>query len=232
MPERNPAKFERNDGRNGPFPVSAPNTSDFEVIRQVFEQQGHNAQRLRHGPKLPGNYERILSERGVSVDLNIDATSLNFASWAEARSASVNPAVDDCELMRDNFPAYGQITWAELAPPNMGSPRSLIEAKEKWAYRAGSAVSGPNTAVSVPSPLTSIDNEVPFITKIGIEGAEAELFSKYAKKANGFVLLVIELNDRTLPPCGSRSLFRDIHAGLNQGLTLAGDNIYPLSIKL
>jgi FkbM family methyltransferase len=187
---------------------------------------------------LRGHYQR-LTEAGkapVILDLgaNIGAASIYFAAtWPAARIVAVEPATDNFELLADNTAPFANIPIVHAAVASRDGHAAIVDSRaEKWAYRTEISEAGGIKAVSVPSLLASIETAAPFIAKIDIEGAEAELFSAAADWAGQFALLIIELHDWMLPRSGSSSNFQKVHAGLDRDLILGGENLYSLSNRI
>ena len=175
-------------------------------------------------------------ETPVILDLgaNIGAASLYFAAmWPGAHIAAVEPAADNFELMVENLAAFDQVTTVQAAVASADGHAAIVDTNaEKWAYRTEISESGAIPAISVPSLLAPIEAGRPFIAKIDIEGAEAELFSRNADWADAFALLIIELHDWMLPKSGSSANFQKVHATLNRDLILGGENLYSVSNRI
>ena len=97
-------------------------------------------------------------------------------SWPRATVVAVEPDVDNVNLLRLNAPGVdilhaaiaSQMCRVEIANPN----------DPAWARRTEEADQGTIEGITVPKILNSLPTCQPFICKIDIEGAEAELFSK------------------------------------------------------
>ena len=153
------------------------------------------------GDDLRAEYERIQLQRNVPVILdlgaNIGASSLYFhLIWPNAQIVAVEPAKDNFELLQENTKAYRNILPLQAAVASTDGLASIIDDDaEKWAYRteirsgaAGICID----AFSVSTLLAKINNVAPFICKIDIEGAEAELFSAGCDWVDSFPLLIVE----------------------------------------
>ena len=217
-----------------------PNTSDLAVIRQVFDNQNYNTDRLNRGKELRTAYLDILAndQTPAIIDLgaNIGASSIYFhLMWPKAQVNAVEPASDNFDLLEKNCSTYPSIKATRAAAASQDG-YAIIEDDwaEKWAYRTkfiGKEKSG-LPAVSVPSLITSVDNAVPFICKVDIEGAEAELFSKNPDWVDLFPLLIVELHDWMLPGKKSSQPFQRVHASLDRDLILGGENLFSISNTL
>ena len=217
-----------------------PDTSDLTVIQQVFENQDYNTDRLNRGKELRTVYEGILANNRIPaiIDLgaNIGASSIYFhLRWPKAQVNAVEPAADNFDLLQQNCGAYPKIKAIRAAAASQDGYATIVDnCAEKWAYRTNilKKMKSDLPALSMPSLMTSVDNSTPFICKIDIEGAEAELFSKDPDWVDLFPLLIIELHDWMLPGKGSSQPFQKVHATLDRDLILGGENLFSISNKL
>ena len=217
-----------------------PSTSDFAVIQQVFENQDYNTDRLNRGKELRTAYQDILKndQTPAIIDLgaNIGASSIYFhLMWPKAQVNAVEPAWDNFDLLKKNCATYPRIKATRAAAASEDGYTTIVDdCAEKWAYRTKFIEKEKSEllALSVPSLMTSVNNAVPFICKIDIEGAEAELFSNYPDWVDLFPLLIVELHDWLLPKKGSSQPFQRVHAELDRDLILGGENLFSISNTL
>jgi FkbM family methyltransferase len=216
-------------------------TSDIRVIKQIFEEQQYNINRLHRAADIRDEYERIQAQGKVPVILdlgaNIGASSLYFHwIWPEAKVIAVEPAKDNFDLLLENTKAYKNMLPIHAAAASTDGFSSIInDGAEKWAYRTeiNAAPDGTDLAArSVQSLMAATENALPFICKIDIEGAESELFSANTDWAATFPLLAIELHDWMLPKQGASKNFQQVHAKLDRDIILVGENLFSISNQI
>jgi hypothetical protein len=71
-------------------------------------------------------------------------------------------------------------------------------------------------------------NGAPFIAKIDIEGAEADLFAANTGWVQSFDLVIIELHDWMLPGQGTSRNFLKCIANLDRDFLHIGENIFSI----
>ena len=76
--------------------------------------------------------------------------------------------------------------------------------------------------------LLEATSSVPFLLKIDIEGAEADVFSQNTDCFDRFPLIIIELHDWMLPGQANSQAFLRWHAGLDRDFVLAGENVFSV----
>ena len=68
----------------------------------------------------------------------------------------------------------------------------------------------------------------PFLAKIDIEGAEADLFSRDTDWIDQFPLIIVELHDWLLPKQGTSRNFLRCIAARNRDFVYLGENIFSI----
>jgi FkbM family methyltransferase len=213
-------------------------TSDIRVIKQIFEEQHYNINRLNRAADITAVYERIKAQGKLPVILdlgaNIGASSLYFHwLWPDARVVAVEPAKDNFDFLRENTKAYENIVPVYAAVASTDGYSSIKnDGVEKWAYQTEINAGSDGTdlaARSIQSLMAGTENGMPFICKIDIEGAESELFSADTDWVGTFPLLAIELHDWMLPKQGASKNFLQVHATLDRDIILVGENLFSIS---
>lgn len=221
--------------------VLRPDTSDPAALRQVFGTQDYDLRRLRRAGELGALYDGLVARGRVPLILdlgaNIGLAAIYFARvWPASHVVALEPAADNFGLLFQNTQDLANVTaWCAGIASAPGKLRLVDPDAEKWAYRtapAGPAAEGAVPAVSVPDILAEFGPDRgydPFIAKIDVEGAEAELFGRNTAWVDRFPLLIIELHDWLL--CGeasSRSFLRVI-ADLDRDFVLVGENVFSIA---
>jgi FkbM family methyltransferase len=218
-----------------------PGTSDAAALQQVFGRQDYDLRRLRRAGELDALYERLVAGGRVPLILdlgaNVGLASVYFAKvWPGSHVVALEPAADNFGLLFQNTQDLANVTaWCAGVASGPGRLRLANPDAEKWAYRtapAEPAAEGTVPGVSVPEILAEFSADRgydPFIAKIDVEGAEAELFGRNTGWVERFPLLIIELHDWLL--CGeasSRSFLRVI-AELDRDFVLVGENVFSIA---
>jgi FkbM family methyltransferase len=180
--------------------------ADQNVVGQVLLDQDYGASEWVQGRALYSYLNLIRSSRrqGLVIDAgaNIGATCRYFlSSYAGIKVVAIEPERNNCALLRIN--CEGQPV--EVLNAAIGSTAGEIGLVDPglgdWGYRTGS---GGDYTVPVITPAEILrrhpgEEFCPFVFKIDIEGAEADLFSGDLAWIDRFACIVIELHDWMIP---------------------------------
>lgn len=232
-------RFRRQNGKNvidvrakdGNFSANIllrPGTSDWACFEQVFLAGDYNLRRLARHDEIVMLYRSLEQPLVLDLGANIGLASIYFRrSWPRATVVAVEPDVDNVNLLRLNATGVNilhaaiasQMCRVEIANPNDAA----------WARRTEEADQGTIEGITVPKILNSFPTCQPFICKIDIEGAEAELFSKNTDWVARFPIVVIELHDWLFfGQALARNFLRTV-AGLDRDFIVIGENIWSIS---
>lgn len=173
----------------------------------------------------------------VDAGANIGAASTWFASrFPKARVLAVEPDADNLSYVRKNAEAFASIVPVQAAMASFSGELVLTDpGAGAWAYRTSAdprAVGSTVPALTIEEVVEMGGSYEPFILKIDIEGAEADLFSRESDVFDRFPLVIIELHDWMLPDEASCRNFLRWHAGRSRDLTFHGENVYSTSHSL
>lgn len=209
------------------------------MVQQIFVNEEYSLRRLAmHDQINEFVTSKLLSGlRPLIIDLgaNIGASTMYFAlSYVNSRVIAVEPESGNYELLSKNtsgfdcIPVNGAIAsekrFVRLCDPGYGN----------WGYRTEYDTSDGIQTYTVAELITKYGGEAffPFIIKIDIEGAEAELFSKNTDWIDAFPVLMIELHDWLLAGSNSSSNFLKCIAGRPRDFVLVGENIFSIRTPL
>ena len=211
------------------------------MIQQIFQNQDYNTKRLKRHDEIVQAYQQILAagDRPLIIDCgaNIGASAVYFATqYPEAEIIAIEPDADNYLLLQRNVANFSQIRALHCAIASHDGVLNLIDAGAgAWGYRTA-ADSGTDighhisevACRSMQSVLAGVSS-VPFLLKIDIEGAEADLFSDHLKPFNDFFLMIIELHDWMLPGQASSRNFLSWHGSTNRDFVYIGENVFSIA---
>lgn len=196
-----------------------PGTKDRFTLEENWVK--HPYRLARHGGLarrlfVEETYERLLAEGRTPLVLdlgaNIGASARVLARYYPAAEIlAVEPEPGNFELLEANTRGFERIRCLRAAvAATDGEVRLADPGRSTDAYRTGPAAEGDDLgtvpALSVPA-LLRMTEATPFLAKIDIEGAEAELFAGATDWVDDFPAIAIELHDWMLPGQASSAAF-------------------------
>jgi FkbM family methyltransferase len=219
-------------------------TSDINVINQIFSTRDYDFAKLRRGAELRESLSVLGGGRAplvVDCGANLGASAVFFHYFIPGcRVVAIEPERSNYELLRMN--ASGLPIECVRAAVASTAGRALITDPS----RRGNKASFRTQVLTAPAPADDVVlcvsiNDVfagnastcfPFIVKIDIEGAEAELFSANTEWVDQTPLIIIELHDWLLERQGvSRNFLRCI-SQCDRDFVHIGENIFSIKNDL
>ena len=209
--------------------------ADLGVFEQIFVAQDYSLGRLRRGRELVQRYEAMLASGKtpiiVDAGANIGASVVYWGiHFPKAQILAIEPDKANFALLRKNTQGLNVILH-EAAIGSIGGSASLSDPGEgEWGYRTARDDAGGLPILSMNSLLEGgvAANAAPFIAKIDIEGAEADLFAANTGWVQSFDLVIIELHDWMLPGQGTSRNFLKCIANLDRDFLHIGENIFSI----
>ena len=209
--------------------------ADLGVFEQIFVAQDYSLGRLRRGRELVQRYEAMLASGKtpiiVDAGANIGASVVYWGiHFPKAQILAIEPDKANFALLRKNTQGLNVILY-EAAIGSIEGSASLSDPGEgEWGYRTARDDAGGLPILSMNSLLAGgiAANAAPFIAKIDIEGAEADLFAASTDWVQNFDLLIIELHDWMLPGQGTSRNFLKCIATLDRDFLHIGENIFSI----
>lgn len=214
--------------------------SDHAVIKQIFKNQGYSTKRFRRHADILRRYHKILAagDQPLVVDCgaNIGASAIYFALlFPKAIILAVEPNNDNYALLQKNTKDFKQIHAQHCAVGSHDGVLNLFDpGAGPDAYRTSTSdcsnigkYIGEVKCRSLKN-LISDASAVPFLLKIDIEGAEADLFSKYLEPFTAFYLVIVELHDWLLPGQANSRNFLAWHASSDRDFVYHGENVFSI----
>ena len=209
--------------------------ADLGVFEQIFVTQDYSLGRLRRGRELVLRYEAMLASGKtpiiVDAGANIGASVVYWGiHFPKAQILAIEPDKANFALLRKNTQGLNVILH-EAAIGSIEGSASLSDPGEgEWGYRTARDDAGGLPIISMDGLLESgvARNGAPFIAKIDIEGAEADLFAANTGWVQSFDLVIIELHDWMLPGQGTSRNFLKCIANLDRDFLHIGENIFSI----
>jgi FkbM family methyltransferase len=214
--------------------------ADAGVVAQMFDSQDYLLNRLRRGGELAELYSEWIAagKRPLILDAgaNIGASAVFFAMhFPGAHIVALEPAQDNFELLRANTAGL-DVEARQAAIGAVAGETVVVDPGEgAWGYRTAAQGEGARVPLHAASRLVAekaAAGYVPYIAKIDIEGAEAELFSRDTSWADAFPLVIIELHDWLLPKAGTSRGFLRWAAERERDFVYIGENVFSIAYEL
>jgi len=233
---------------SGPAPadgrfVYRPNTTDAGMMWQVFHNQDYDIRRLRRGEELLAYWRARteLGERPLIVDAgaNIGAAAVYFSrAFPNAQVVAIEPDRGNFDLLARNTAGLAVACRHAAVTARPGPVRLYDPGEGHCGFRTGPLAGGATDEAVVDSVqiaeifASSPQGLYPFIVKIDIEGAEAELFSESIEWIERTPLIIIELHDWLIPKGLTSRNFLSAVAGLDRDFVYLGENVFSIAHRL
>lgn len=240
-PVRQRFAVETRDGRLELEMTVRPGTSDVSALDQVYGAGSYDLRSLRRYAQIAAHYRDTVAggRTPLVLDLgaNIGAAAHYFATaWPAGHVVALEPAADNFQLLFENTQDLDNVTAMHAGIAAVpGWLRIANKSAEKWAYRTErveAQVAQAVRAVTVRELLEEFPGDrgyEPFIVKIDIEGAEAELFAANTDWIDRFPVLIIELHDWLYCGQGGSASFLRAIAERNRDFVLGGENVFSIA---
>jgi FkbM family methyltransferase len=219
-------------------------TSDINVINQIFSTRDYDFSKLRRGAELRASLSVLGGGRSplvVDCGANLGASAVFFQSFIPGcRVVAIEPEQSNYDLLRVN--TSGLSVECVRAAVASTAGHALVTDPS----RRGNKASFRTQVLAVPArtqdviPCVSINDVFadnartcfPFIVKIDIEGAEAELFSANTEWVDQTPLIIIELHDWLLTRQGISANFLRCISQHDRDFVHIGENIFSIKNDL
>ena len=226
--------------REIPFHFRQESVGDNGVITQIFKQNDYGIEQWVQGRCLISHYQEIVvgGKRPLIIDAgaNIGASPLWFSlAYPEAFIFAIEPEINNFQLLELNTASVPhKMNFLGAIASDVGLAAVHDPGFSDWAFRIekiAADCAAPGSTVKTISPrailsCTTKENLAPFILKVDIEGAEADLFSEPTDWLDQFPLVAIELHDWMFPFSGSSRSFLKAMASHDFDFVHRGENIF------
>jgi len=214
-------------------------TSDWFTFDQIFVNEDYNLKALKRYSEFLKLYEDMCRKSTpliLDLGANIGLSSVYFHHvWPAAQIVAVEPSEENYRSLRQNVGAIPSIHQMLAGIASKNQRLQVIDPNaEKNAFTTKALEPGAEggiEAITVPEILQRYPADkgyLPFILKIDIEGAEADLFSENIEWIKEFPILIIELHDWLYPGKGtSRNFLRAISLE-DRDFIYLGENVFSV----
>ncbi len=215
-----------------------PERSDLRTFQQVFLDDGYNLASLPRWPELERAFQRRAAHAPpliLDLGANIGLASLYFAQrWPAAEILAVEPSPANFALLQRNLAPFPRLhPLHAAAAAHDGAVRIANPEGPAAAHRTTPAPPGAPGAIpalSLPSLLAQAPHAQPWLLKVDIEGAEAELFSGPLDWLDRFPILIAEPHDWMLPGQRPARPLLQALAARNRDFLVLGESVVSLSL--
>jgi FkbM family methyltransferase len=196
--------------------IVRPSDSDPFVLVQIFTQREYDAH-----PFWLGRLNAVatgIRESGrvpliIDAGANVGYSALYLAElFPDAVILAVEPDRDCVDMIEQNCGANPRILPVHAAVWSHGDGVDLkVRDVGSWANRVTDA--GTTPSVTLEALIAQIPNAAPFIVKLDIEGAEADVCRASPEAVSSFACIMIEPHDWMLPGSGGLSSLYDALSG-------------------
>lgn len=211
-------------------------SSDPAVMHQIFVNQDYSLQRLRLNEQIDAllakKAEQGLRPLILDIGANIGASAVSFlSSYPTAKVVAVEPDDANFDLAVRNTKKFDCVAIKGAIASEKGFANNLDPGLGAFGIRSLICQEGGTIETfTIPELMERHggDSLFPFIAKIDIEGAEAELFSKNTDWIDEFPVLIIELHDWLLPGENSALNFLKCVAARKRDFVHIGENVFSI----
>lgn len=212
-----------------------PTHADRDVFRQVFLDREYSIEGLARATKLNSLYRAAVRPLIIDAGANIGASAVWLAlTYPNATVLAVEPERRNFECLVRNTKEFPSVVPIHAAISSRRGSLFLSDPGQgDWGFRTSSdAVDGSYEvpALTLDDLLDREPDASPFMFKIDIEGAEADLFESPSCKLATFPLIAIELHDWMLPGKANSRHFLRWHVDSNRDLLFKGENAFSITI--
>lgn len=234
----------RLDGKHGQLLVRKYST-DAEVVWQCFSMGQYDVPVVMGGPPkhrdAVAKCYRAIVESGkrpliVDCGANIGASSVWFKmKYPHATVIAIEPAPDNAAMMRRNFAAFSGIVPVQAG---IGSQAGSLFLQDDgggaWGYRTVETQTQTEVQIKTVDDILrefKSEQDIPFILKIDIEGAEEDLFNGPLSAIAKFPVIIFESHDFYMPGKGTSKPFFKFHYEDDRDFLFGGENIFSIKME-
>jgi FkbM family methyltransferase len=209
------------------------------LIKQIFGETKYGLKQLRRSSELAGflHAQCAVGKRPLVVDAgaNIGASSIFFSNhFPNSFVVAVEPHRENYNLLRKNTEGASVEPLCAAVSSTPGHALVLDPGEGHWGYRTEytTETAGPDVVACVT--INDLYRRhcaacFPFIVKIDIEGAEADLFASNTEWVARTPLLIVELHDWLLLKSSNSRSFLQCVAELDRDFVIIGEEVYSIA---
>jgi FkbM family methyltransferase len=216
-------------------------TSDYASVRQIFGEKHYCLKNLNRAQEIDEFIARrsAAGERPLIIDAgaNIGASAVYFAmTYPGAKVVAIEPEAGNFQLLCKN--AVGLDIHCLEAGLSSADGRIRVTNPDatKWGFQTEPTEDGTGipcvTVQEIYARECGHRKAFPFIFKIDIEGAEADVFARNIDWVARTPIVMIELHDWLFPKAGTSAGFFRCIAGQPRDIILVGENVFAIAHSL
>jgi FkbM family methyltransferase len=216
-------------------------TSDHPCIEQVFKLEQYSLIRFSRHPEIV-RFMREQSAGGklpliIDAGANIGASAVFFAmSYPGARIVAIEPEPGNFALLRRNADGLNVECLNAGLSSSHGRLKIADQTSHNWASRTETTDDGTGIpCVAIPDIYErecGTAAAFPFIVKIDVEGAEADVFARNTAWLKRTPIVMIELHDWLFPKKQTAAGFLRCIAHEPRDFIAAGENVISIAYNL
>lgn len=215
-------------------------TSDEDVIWQIFGGGDYDLTRLRRFNDIRRfvDQRHAAGQRPLIIDAgaNIGISALFFAlTFPTARVVAIEPEAANFALLERNTQGLGVHCLRAALASQPGHVTIRDGGEGAWSFRTEKAAADDGIPCLTVNDLFAqhLDADAfPFLVKIDIEGAEADVFSHNTQWVARTPVLITELHDWLLPGEGTALPFLRCISSLDRDFVYLGEDVFSIDNQL
>jgi FkbM family methyltransferase len=201
--------------------------SDVDTVRQIFADRQFDMKTRSVADRVMRRYEAIVQSGGVPVIVdagaNIGAASIWFAKkYPKTYVVAIEPDLDNFRVLSENARLERRLIPIRAAIGSTDGFVSVNRSEFGWATQTVRSDSG-TPIITMPDAFKMMENGVPFIAKIDIEGFESDLFCCNTDWLGEVEVVYIEPHDWLLPGKMTSRSFQRVMGALDFEIYINGD---------
>jgi FkbM family methyltransferase len=218
----------------GRFEFRAGSAADAEVVQQVFVRREYSVADFHRGEEIARLGASMEDPLIVDCGANIGAASVWFTvTFPRARVLAIEPEAGNFAFLERNSALRPRVTPIRGAIAGIPGELSVTDPGiGEWGYRTSTSPTDDarlRVRAWTVRELVEAHGGTPFILKIDVEGAEADLFRASDDVLDRFPVVMIELHDWMLPSTANSRNFIVWQAGRDRDLLIRAGNLFSLA---
>jgi FkbM family methyltransferase len=203
----------------------------------MFLARVYDFAQLRRRREIDSYYTACPKPLILDCGANIGASTIWFATqFPRSTVVAVEPEPGNFAVLQKNTGNANMIAVHGAVAGHAGELQLFDPGLGTAGFRTGStgttAGLGTVHAYTLDDLAAMVPGGVPFVLKIDIEGAEADLFKTHHRVLDNCPIVIIELHDWMLPGTASSREFLKWHASQDRDFVHIGENVYSLCNRL
>ncbi len=218
------------------------NYSDILTVHEIFSDENYNLSILASFDHIKKEYEEILKSKSIPLIIdcgsNIGSSSLYFSKiFNRSQIVLIEPDNKSFEFSKKNIKYQNTIFLNKVIDSekkNVNFFSDPDDNRKSKVSKEGVNIVKSITINEIVEKL-KIENKVPFLIKIDIEGYENQLFSKNYDWIDKFKIIIIEIHDWMIPNKYNsfnflNALVENMKINHKRDLIISGENLISVRI--